>query len=213
MAALQPHEYFRGGTAKMLTLFCPSTGELRVNPVKRTTNSVIHPWLMGELEGILASLPETDDVVMRDWAAWRWPDERIQEYTLNPASCVRMLLVLDNLTGHYTKSFVAWCLERGIALLYTPLGGSWLNMAESVQRIIIQRAIRGQHYQSSEELMNALSSISRWWNANPTPFVWGGKRQERRRRARERRHALGGSATYCHKPMTARGNCILSETA
>jgi hypothetical protein len=32
------------------------------------------------------------------------------------------------------------------------------------------------------------------WNADPTPFVWGGKRVARRQRARERRHRLGGSA-------------------
>ncbi len=30
------------------------------------------------------------------------------------------------------------------------------------------------------------------WNAHPTPFVWDGKRHERRVRARQRR--LGGSA-------------------
>lgn len=186
----------------MLSLFRPSSGELRAHPVERTTNSVIHPWLMGEIEDVLAGLPETDDVFMRDWATWRWPDERIRDYTQNPAPYVRMLLVLDNLKGHYTKSFVGWCLENGVALLYTPLSGSWPNMAESVQRIIIRRAISGQHYQTSEELMGALSSASRWWNENPTPFIWGGKRQERRRRARERRYALAGSGACATIPIT-----------
>jgi hypothetical protein len=213
MPDTQPHEYFRGGTAKMLTLFRPKDGELRSRPVDRTTNAVIHPWLMGELGDILAGLPETDDVFMRDWASWRWPDERIREYTSNPAPHVRMLLVLDNLKGHYTKSFVEWCLEKGVALLYTPLGGSWLNMAESAQRIIIRRVISGQHYQTSEELISALSSALRWWSANPIPFIWGGKRQERRYRARQRRHRLGGSAAYCHKPLTARGTRNWCEAA
>lgn len=216
MPDIQPHEYFRGGTAKMLTLFRPSSGELRSQPVVRTTNSVLHPWLMGELEDILAGLSEsrTDiDVKWLNWATWRWPDERIHEYTLNPAPRVRMLLVLDNLKGHYTKSFVGWCLEHGVALLYTPLGGSWLNMAESVQRIIIRRTISGQHYQSSKELMDALCSVTRGWNAHPTPFIWGGKRKERRLRARERRHSLGGSAAYSRKPLIAHGNCTLREAA
>lgn len=209
----EPHEYFRGGTAKMLTLFRPKSGELRSRGVARTTNSVLHPWLIGELEDILAGLPEQDDMVLRDWAQWRWPDDRIREYTSNPAPYVRMLLVLDNLKGHYTKSFVAWCLERGVALLYTPLGGSWLNMAESVQRIITRRAISGQHYQSAGELMEALNEATRGWNAHPTPFVWGGKRQERRLRAKQRRHVLGGSAAYSRKPLIARGNRILREAA
>jgi hypothetical protein len=210
--ATQPHEYFRGGTAKMLTLFRPKDGELRSRAVERSTNSVLHPWLMGELEEILAGLPEPGDMTLRDWQRWRWPVERIEQYTLNPAPCVRMLLVLDNLTGHYTKSFVGWCLEGGVALLYTPLGGSWLNMAESVQRIIIRRAISGQHYQSAEELMAALTAATCGWNANPTPFVWGGKRKERRLRVRERRHALGGSAAYSRKPLTTRGTRMLCKT-
>ncbi len=159
---------------------------------------------MGELEDILAGLPESradTDKVWLDWEMWRWPAQRIEEYTSAPAPKVRMLLVLDNLTGHYSRSFVSWCIEHGVALLYTPLAGSWLNMAESVQRIIVYRVIRGQHYQSSEELMNALLRASRWWNANPTPFIWGGKRQERRRRARERRHAVGGSGACTIRPL------------
>lgn len=61
--------------------------------------------------------------------------------------------------------------------LHTPLGGSWPGtlwvMAESLQRIVCGRALAG-------------------WNAAPTRFAWGGKRQERRQRAHNRR--LGGSA-------------------
>jgi hypothetical protein len=189
----------------MLTLFRPSSGELRLEPVARTTNSVLHPWLMGELECILAGLPDKRvdiDAHWLEWSTWRWPDERIGQYTSNQTPEVRLVLVLDNLTGHYTRSFVSWCLEHGVALLYTPLGGSWLNMAESVQRIIVRRAVSGQHYQSSGELMGALTAASRWWNANPTPFVWGGKRQERRRRAKERRHAIGGSGACAIRPLT-----------
>jgi hypothetical protein len=197
----------------MLTLFRPSTGELRAQPVERTTNSILHPWLMGELEDILAGLPESDEVFMRDWELWRWPEERIRQYTLNPAAHVRMLLVLDNLTGHYSRNFVGWCLEKGVALLYTPLSGSWLNMAESMQRIIVRRVISGQHYQSSEELMDAISHAISWWNKNPTPFIWGGKRKQRRLRAKERRHMLGGSATYCRRPLTARGRQAMREAA
>lgn len=40
--------------------------------------------------------------------------------------------------------------------LYTPLGGSWLNMAESVQRIIVRRALSGQHPQQAQALIDWL---------------------------------------------------------
>ena len=75
--------------------------------------------------------------------------------------------------------------------LYTPLSGSWLNLAESLQRIIVHRALAGQHPQSPEEIITWLEDTVAAWNADPTPFTWGGKRKERRDRARQRR--LGGS--------------------
>ena len=76
--------------------------------------------------------------------------------------------------------------------LYTPLGGSWLNMAESVQRIVCGRALNGQHPKTAAEIITWLEDTVAGWNAAPTPFVWDGKRRERRLRAQRRR--LGGSA-------------------
>ena len=52
-----PHEYVRQGTAKMLTLFHPATGEVRVTGVTSVTNAVLHGWLQEELTAILATLP------------------------------------------------------------------------------------------------------------------------------------------------------------
>jgi len=66
------------------------------------------------------------------------------------------------------------------------------NMAESVQRILCGRALNGQHPQSSKEIITWLEDTVAGWNAAPTPFVWDGKRRERRLRAKRRR--LGGSA-------------------
>ena len=41
------------------------------------------------------------------------------------------------------------------------------------------------------------------WNADPTPFVWAGKRQ-RRQRAHARRHPVGGSAAVTKRPLRFR---------
>jgi len=53
----QPHEYVRRGTAKLLTLFRPATGEVRARGVTSSATAVLHPWLHAELEQILATLP------------------------------------------------------------------------------------------------------------------------------------------------------------
>jgi len=109
---------------------------------------------------------------------------------------LRLLLVLDNLAGHLTPTFVRWLFAHEIRPLYTPLGGSWLNMAESIQRILKRRALDGHYPRTPDEIITWLEEAARGWNRAPTPFFWGGKRQARRERARQRRHALGGSGAY-----------------
>ena len=114
--------------------------------------------------------------------------------TLRPGvlSWLRVLLIWDNLAGHTSWHFTPWLFQHGIMPLYTPLSGSWLNMAESLQRIIVGRALSGQHPQTQAELITWLEETVAGWNLAPTPFTWDGKRRERRGRARQRR--LGGSA-------------------
>jgi hypothetical protein len=70
--ARRPHEYVRGGTAKLLTLFRPATGEVRAEPVERATNAVLHPWLKRELTAILAACapPPAAPPAGRRWADW-----------------------------------------------------------------------------------------------------------------------------------------------
>jgi hypothetical protein len=112
-----------------------------------------------------------------------------------------MLLVWDNLSGHYTVDLILWLFAHGIMPLFTPLGGSYLNMAESMQRILKRRALEGRQPKTAEEISAWLEAAARGWNREPPPFVWGGKRKARRDRARQRRHALGGSGAYTRRPL------------
>jgi len=205
MPARYPHEYMRAGTAKQVTLFHPASGKVRVKGVRSCTNAVLHPWLEAELHSILAALPEPTATLSAAENRHRW--ERWQEgltvrITLPEAlPPLRMLLVLDNLIGHRTPAFVLWLFAHGIMPLYTPLGGSWLNMAESIQRILKRRALDGHHPQTPEEIIAWLEATADGWNRAPTPFLWGGKRRARRERGRQRRHALGGSGACTASPL------------
>jgi hypothetical protein len=202
--AHRPHEYVRGGTAKLLTLFRPATGEVRALPVERAPNAVLHPWLKQEVAAILAELPPPPDPAGpgRAAAEWEWRERPLWDLAALPP--VRLLLVWDNLTGHRTPELLNWLVERGVWPLCTPLGGSWLNLAESLQRILVRRALAGQRPQSGQEIMAWLAAEVAGWNAEPTPFAWGGERAARRQRARERRHALGGSGGFTRRPIRRR---------
>jgi hypothetical protein len=204
--ARQPHEYLRNGTAKALTLFHPSDGHARVKGVTACPNAVLHSWLKQELTTILASLP-TPPAAASMRSAWeRWQEGLSIRPTL-PAELppLRMLLVLDNLAGHKTPAFVLWLFAHGVMPLYTPLGGSWLNMAESLQRILKRRALEGQEPSSPEQIIAWLEAVAEHWDRSPTPFEWGGKRAVRRRRQRDRRHRLGGSGACTRRPIRRSG--------
>lgn len=125
----QPHEYLRDGTAKLLTLFHPATGQVRVKGVTRCPNEVLHPWLRQELTAILAALPAppgglSPEANRAAWAAWQ------EGLTVRPTlptapPPLRLLLVLDNLAGHQTPELVVWLFAQGILPLYTPLAEQW----------------------------------------------------------------------------------------
>lgn len=189
----QEHEDVRLGTAKLLTLFHPSTGEVRVKGVRRVTNEVLHGWMKEQLEDVLAALPaapeQSDEERVAMWT--RWQTDLPYPITGRDLPPLRLLLIMDNLVGHTSYTFVRWLLQHGVLPLYTPIGASWLNMAESVQRILVRRALEGQHPRNCQTIIDNLEGAARFWNRCPTPFEWGGRRKARRERARMRR--LGGS--------------------
>jgi DDE superfamily endonuclease len=205
--ARQPHEYLRDGTAKVLTLFRPADGQVRIQGVTSCPNTVLHAWLQQELAAVLAAMPapaaKAATIQAEVQATWeRWQEGlSIRPTLLEELPPLRMLLVLDNLAGHKTPEFVVWLFTHGIMPLYTPVGGSWLNMAESIQRVLKRRALDGQHPTTVAQIMAWFEAVALHWNAAPTPFVWGGKRAARRRRQRERRHRLAGSGACTLLPL------------
>jgi hypothetical protein len=93
--------------------------------------------------------------------------------------------------------------------LDTPLSGAWLNMAESIQRILVRRALTGATPASPDDIIAWLEATARGWNTDPTPFEWAGKRQLRRQRSRQRhRHALGGSGACARRPVHHRPTAL-----
>ena len=206
----QPHEYVRLGTAKLLTLLRPATGRVWAQGVTACPNRILHPWLQGAVSALLAELPEpepvTDPVANRtSWTRWQ-AGLRVQITLPDELPRLRLLLVWDNLAGHHTPALVLWLFSQGVMVLYTPLSGSWLNMAESLQRILVRRALAGQHPQTPQDIIDALEATARAWDADPTPFVWGGRRAARRVRARQRRQALAGSGACSARSFRCRAH-------
>jgi hypothetical protein len=100
------------------------------------------------------------------------------------------------LAGHKTPEMVLWLCRPGIMPLYTPLGGSWLSLAEAIQRILKRRALASQQPHSPAEIGAWFEQTAQAWNRQPTPFVWNGKRRQRRRRRPGNRHPIGSATAH-----------------
>src|SRR5262249_30213189 len=120
------------------------------------------------------------------WATWLGHAPRAPRPPLRPVR------IRDDLAGRLRWSSLQWLFAPGVMPLYTPLSGSWLNLAEAVERILAQRARPRPPPQTAAQLITWLEATVPGWNAAPTPFGWAGPRRERRVRARQRR--LGGAA-------------------
>ena len=116
----------------------------------------------------------TDAQVIR--AAWeRWQVGLTVPITVpDHLPPLRVLLVLDNVAGHKTPAFVWWLFAHGVMPLDTPVGGSWLNMAESIPRVLNRRALDGPPPSHPGDIIARFASVAKDWKAAPTPFVGGG---------------------------------------
>lgn len=196
-------KYQPNGTAKILTLFHPRSGQVRIQGTMRCPNYVLHRWAKQTLLDILNALPsppEQDFANPQYWQQWRQDAEYLELPAVLPP--LRLLLVMDNLAGHKSKDFVEWLWQQGIMPLYTPLGGSWLNMAESIQRLLKRRTLDGQTPISPEQIIQWFQATATAWNALPTPFEWNGKRK--RRRLHSSPYLLGGSGASTRCPLVRR---------
>jgi hypothetical protein len=205
----------RLGTAKLLTLLRPATGRVWAQGVTACPNRILPPWLHGAVSALLAELPEpepvTDPVANRaSWTRWQ-AGLRVRITLPDELPRLRLLLIWDNLTGHHTPELLRWLFAQGVMVLFTPLAGSWLTRAESLQRILVRRALAGQHPQTPQDIIDALEATARAWDADPTPFVWGGRRAARRVRARQRRQALAGSGACSARSFRCRAHGLVQH--
>ena len=77
--------------------------------------------------------------------------------------------MLDNLAGHKSLALVMWLFAHGIMPLYTPVSGSWLNMAESIQRILKGRALSGEEPTTPAQIMEWFVAVAKDRQGNNFP--------------------------------------------
>ncbi len=89
------------------------------------------------------------------------------------------------------------------ACFNTTPAGAWLNVAKSVQCILVCRALTGRHPRPAHAVTGWLAA-KRGRNIDPTSFAWGGKREVGGQQAREpeRRQWLSNTGRSNRRPIS-----------
>ena len=82
-------------------------------------------------------------------------------------------LILDNYATHKHPRVKKWLTRHPrFHLHFTPTSASWLNMVERFFREITTKRLRRGVFRSLPDLIKAITDYLKYYNQNPTPFVW-----------------------------------------
>jgi len=109
-------------------------------------------------------------------ATWVQFVARLMDTTYRDAKKVRW--VMDNLSTHRISNFyahfppeVARAYVQRMEIIYTPVHGSWLNMAE-IEFSVLTRQVLDRSFATKEEVQVVVERWKNKQNANPKPRNW-----------------------------------------
>jgi DDE superfamily endonuclease len=147
------YEYTRRGTANLFVAVEPKAGNRIVSVTERRTKVDFVAFI--------------EDLVSRTYK-----------------TATRIHLVLDNLNTHFRKCFIdilgrtkAARLLRRVKFHYTPIHGSWLNMAE-IEIGILARQCLGERIPDQDTLRNQINAWQLDRNEQKKTIEWTFTRQE-----------------------------------
>ncbi len=122
---------------------------------------------------------------------------------------VRLNIIMDNLSAHWTDDVRAWALANNVELVPTPTYASWLNRIEPQFGVMVKLLIAGSAYADHEEIQRTASAFLRRRNHEARRDFdvrqrERAKRRERRATRRRERLAQVGSAGLAGKPHIGR---------
>lgn len=165
-APRSPSDYVRHGTLYVLGALCPQTGQVWARCFSHY-NRLTVIWFLGWL---LPQLPADQEI----YVIW------------------------DNASAHTAQDVQRWLAKHApgrVHLRFTPKKAAWLNLIEAWWTTFSRDVLRGAEFESKAQFREAVRAYLSYYNAQPTPFVWGRQRPRRCFRAGPlRRGALRGRA-------------------
>jgi DDE superfamily endonuclease len=117
-----------------------------------------------------------------------WVDFLEQVETWLPSEIARVYAIVDNLNVHRATDVLLFALAHPRwEFVFQPKSAAYLNLIEPWWKILRSLALKGRRFETWEELAQAVTDATAYWNKHRHPFVWG----RRRRHQPHRRSGVG----------------------
>jgi hypothetical protein len=117
-------------------------------------------------------------------SAANWVDflEKVDAWV--PAEVDRVYAILENLQAHRATDVLlfSWTQPRW-EFVFQPKYAPYLNLMEPWWKVLRSLALKGQRFESWEQVCQVVERATNYWNGHHHPFVWGRRRRQRPRRA------------------------------
>ncbi len=162
----RPSEYKRHGILYVLGALCPHTGQVWARCFTKYNRLTVICFL----GWLLRQLPQEQEIY----------------------------IIWDQAGAHTAADVQRWLAKHApgrVHLRFTPTKAAWLNLIEAWWTIFSRDLLRGAKLSTKAQFREAVRRYVSYWNAAPTPFVWGRWRPRRCFRAGPlRRGPLRGRA-------------------
>jgi transposase len=101
-----------------------------------------------------------------------WVDQQI------PVQISSVYAILDNLGMHHAQDLLLFMIHHPRwEFVYQPKYAAYLNLIEPWWKILRSLALKGQRFETWQEVKTAIEAATMYWNAHKHPFVWGRRRR------------------------------------
>lgn len=163
----------------------PELTESGLQPAERATQEIDYGrrgkgYIFGAFE------PATGEALTQAYGRRtiaNWIDflERVERWL--PLTCVRIYAIVDNLSVHRATDVLLFALAHPRwEFVFQPKYAAYLNLIEPWWKILRSLALKGRRFETWQQIEQAVTAATAYWNQHRHPFLWGRRRRHQQRR-------------------------------
>ncbi len=130
--------------------------------------------------------PASGEAFTRDYrrrTIVNWVDFLEQTDKWIPEGVERVYAILDNLSVHRAADVLLFSLHHPRwEFVFQPRYAAYLNLIEPWWKVLRSLALKGRRFETWDEIAQAVTAATVYWNKHRHPFVWGRRRRHQPRR-------------------------------